>query len=94
MSAYRLLVRQFAITGEKADALAALNAQKAVKIVIVNLSRRDVDSKRVAALTSKFDQFCSLFERMRSLKAESAAISSNQVSRTATMIRLRATTDC
>ena len=89
MSTYRLQVRQFAITGDESDALAAASGQRTVKAVIDSLTTRDSEPDRVAALASKFAEFSVLFERMRSLKAENTVIASNQVARTGTMLRLK-----
>ena len=97
MATYQLLSRYFVLTGADADAKAALGAQDAVKVAIKNSAAQakkgDGQNAMLLAsaleLQSQYEDFSKLLARIIALKAENAQISTNQVTRTGTMLRYK-----
>ena len=89
MTTYQLRIRHFALSGEERDANASLEAQAAAKASVGRLQAQGGHIAGVSELPSKLDEFAKLLERMIALKAENAAITSNQLYRAATILKLK-----
>jgi methyl-accepting chemotaxis protein len=90
MTAYELLARYFALTGDDADAKEALEAETIVRATIQNSTARIQEATlrgKVAELSTKFEHFSKLLARILTLKNENAMLSANQVIRIGTMLR-------
>jgi methyl-accepting chemotaxis protein len=90
MTAYELLARYFALTGDDADAKEALEAETIVRATIQNSTARIQEATlraKVAELSTKFEYFSKLLARILTLKNENAMLSANQVIRIGTMLR-------
>jgi methyl-accepting chemotaxis protein len=90
MTAYELLARYFALTGDDADAKSALESETIVRATIQNSTARiqEVTLRgKVAELSTKFEYFSKLLARILTLKNENAMLSANQVIRIGTMLR-------
>ncbi|MBX9649884.1 MAG: HAMP domain-containing protein [Xanthobacteraceae bacterium] len=89
MTTYQLRIRHFALSGEERDANASLEAQAAAKSAVGRLQAQSGRIAGVSELPSKLEEFARLLERMIALKAENAAITSNQLYRAATILKLK-----
>ena len=97
MTAYQLLARYFALSSNELDAKAALEAEEAVRAAIKNStsharaggSQNAMLLASAMELSSQFDDFSRLLKRMIELKADSAQIATNQVTRGGTMLRYK-----
>jgi hypothetical protein len=90
MTAYELLARYFALTGDDADAKEALEAETIVRATIQNSTARIQEATlraKVAELSTKFEYFSKLLARILTLKNENAMLSANQVIPIGTMLR-------
>ena len=97
ITAYQSLTRYFALSGEEADARAALASEGTARATIVKavaMANRDgqYDAMLLARsmeLKSQFDDFAKLLARTIALKTENAAIAGNQITRVGTMLRYK-----
>lgn len=92
LTAYQAGTRYFVVTGKEEDAKAALAAEAALKQAIeqsLAVTRNNGRQERIRRLADEFSSFTKLFAEIIALKADSARITQNQLTRGGTSLRYK-----